>query len=169
MPKSRTALCWRLWRKTAKTANRFLRFWDTSALLPLILDEESSDTVANLLRQDTDITVWWGTRAECAVAISRLRWNGELDEEREESTREVLDVVAETWIEIRPTDDLRLLGTLLSRYHLLKTADCFQLASALRWCEGGTTGFAFVCLDRQLRQAARKDGFTVLPEPSEAE
>jgi predicted nucleic acid-binding protein len=140
-----------------------LRFWDSSAVLPLIFDEESSDTVADFLREDADVIVWWGTRAECAVAISRLRREGELDEEREESTRDVLDVLTETWIEIRPTNDLRLLSTLLSKYHPLRTADCFQFAAALRWCEGDARDAAFVCLDDRLRNAARKEGFDVLP------
>lgn len=109
-----------------------------------------------------------GTRAECSVAISRLRREGGLDEEREESTRSVLDVLAETWVEIRPTDDLRLLATLLSKYHPLRTADCFQFAAALRWCEGDTRAAAFVCLDGRLRKAAQDEGFEVSPESLEA-
>lgn len=132
-------------------------------MLPLIFYEESSDTVTDLLREDADVTVWWGTRAECAVAISRLRREGELDEEREESTRDVLDVLTETWIEIRPTNDLRLLSTLLSKYHPLRTADCFQFAAALRLCEGNTSGAEFVCLDNRLRRTAQDEGFVVLP------
>ena len=144
-----------------------MRFWDSSALLPLISDEKFSDTVADLLREDADTTVWWGTWAECAVAISRLRREGRLDEEREELTRDVLDVLAQTWVEVRPTDDLRLLSSLLSQYHPLRTADCFQLAAALRWCEGDTTGRNFVCLDDRLRRAARDEGFQVLPGEEE--
>ena len=138
-------------------------------MLPLIFDEKSSDTVADLLREDAGVTTWWGTRAECAVAISRLRREGELDEEREESTRDVLDVLTGTWIEIRHTNDLRLLSTLLSKYHPLRTADCFQLAAALRWCEGDTGGAEFVCLDHRLRRAAQDDGFSELPALVETE
>lgn len=136
-------------------------------MLPLVFDKESSATVADLLREDADVTTWWGTRAECAVAISRLRREGGLDEGREGSTRDVLDVLADTWIEIRPTDDLRLLSTLLSKYHPLRTADCFQFAAALRWCEGDTRDAGFVCLDNRLRLAARGEGFAVLPESLE--
>ena len=132
-------------------------------MLPLIFDEESSDFVTNLLREDADIIAWWGTRVECAVAVSRLRRDGELDGEREEATHDVLDVLTETWIEIRPTDDLRLLSTLLSKYHPSRTADCFQLAAALRWCEGDTGGAGFVRLDNRLRNAATYEGFDVRP------
>ena len=79
----------------------------------------------------------------------------------------MLDVLAETWIEIRPTDDLRLLATLISKYHPLRTADCFQFAAALRWCEGETRDAGFVCLDDRLRNAAKNEGFVVLPETME--
>ena len=140
-----------------------MRFWDSSALLPLISEEVDSSIVTSLLQEDGYITVWWGTWAECAVAVSRLRREGGIDEEREEMTRDILDMLAETWVEIRPEDDLRLLSTLLSKYHPLKTADCFQLAAALRWCEGDANGSGFVCLDNRLRDAAVAEGFDVPP------
>jgi uncharacterized protein len=141
-----------------------LRFWDSSALLPLVPEEATSRTLTGLLRGDHGITVWWGTWAECAVAISRIRRVGGLDDKREEDARDILDILAETWVEIRPEDDIRLLSTLLSKYYPLRTADCFQLAAALRWCEGGTAGMGFVCLDNRLRGAAQDEGFDVLPE-----
>ncbi len=150
-----------------------MRFWDSSAVLPLIFEEANSTAVADLLRDDNDITVWWGTWAECAVAISRIRREGRLDEEGEEGARAVLDLLAETWTEVRPTDELRLLSVLLPRDYPLRTADAFQLAAALRWCEGDTRGRGFVCLDERLREAASEEGFDVLPgflrEPSERE
>lgn len=132
-------------------------------MLPLISEETTSRTVTDLLRGDNGITAWWGTWAECAVAISRIRRVGGLDDEREEVARNILDMLAETWVEIRPEDDVRLLSTLLSKYYPLKTADCFQLAAALRWCEGGTGGMEFVCLDDRLRKAVRDEGFVTLP------
>ncbi len=36
---------------------------------------------------------------ECAVTISRLKREGKLDEEGEERTRAVLDLLAEIWTE----------------------------------------------------------------------
>ncbi len=135
-------------------------------LLPLISEEVNSSIATSLLQEDGDVTVWWGTWSECAVAISRIRREGGLDEEREEMARDILDILAEAWIEIRPEDDLRLLSTLLSKYHPLKAADCFQLAAALRWCEGYTNGAGFVCLDDRLHAAAVAEGFDVLPGQS---
>lgn len=135
-------------------------------MLPLILREIASATVAGLLRQDGDVSVWWGTWVECSVAVSRTGREGRLNEETEGEARSRLDLLADTWRETRPYDDLRLLASLLSRDHPLKAADALQLAAALRWCEGNTRGAGFVCLDNQLRRAASEEGFDVLPEGS---
>lgn len=144
-----------------------MRFWDSSALLPLISEETFSDTATNLLREDDEITAWWGTWIECSVTISRLRREGRLNETDEEETRAALDRLAGNWIEQRPADDMRLLASIISKDHPLKAADALQLAAALRWCEGDTNGRGFVCLDDRLRQAATDEGFDVLPKLSE--
>jgi predicted nucleic acid-binding protein len=141
-----------------------LRFWDSSALLPLLAEQTASEAMNVLLREGEDLVVWWGTWAECAVAISRLKREDSLDEESEQETRVVLDEIAADWTEVEPIDDMRLLASLLSKDHPLKTADALQLAAALRWCEGDTTGRSFVCLDNRLREAAMGEDFGVLPE-----
>jgi hypothetical protein len=48
--------------------------------------------------------------------------------------------------------------------HPLRAADALQLAAALVWCDEAPQGTAFVCLDDRLRDAARREGFAVLPE-----
>ena len=116
-----------------------------------------------LLTGDVEIAVWWGTWTECAVTISRLKRDGDLDEEYEQETRAALDGLAVDWTEIEPTIDIRLLASLLSKDHPLGTADALQLAAALRWREGDTNGTRFVCLDNRLRRAARDEGSQVLP------
>ena len=131
----------------------------------MIFRESTSESVANLARGDGDIAVWWGTWAECAVAISRQKREGGFDDEMEEAARARIDRLAEDWYEVEPTEGLRLLAMIVSRDHHLKAADCLQLASALRWCEGDTTDAGFVCLDDRLRKAARDEGFFLLPEP----
>ena len=140
-----------------------MRFWDSSALLPLVAEQTASETMNTLLQEDGYMVVWWGTWAECAVAISRLRREDFLDEESEQYTRAVLDGLAAEWTEIDPEDDIRLLASLLSKEHPLKTADALQLASVLRWCEGDTVSVSFVCLDERLRRSAFEEGFDVQP------
>lgn len=133
-------------------------------MVPLIVKQRISVTVAALLQEDDAMHTWWGTWIECAVGLSRLKRENRLDEESKGKARARLDRLASGWTEVRPTDDLRLLASLLSKYHPLKAADALQLAAALRWCEGDTEGSSFVCLDNQLRRAAYDEGFDVLPE-----
>ena len=142
-----------------------MRFWDSSALLPLVSEEAFSDVVAGFLRSDDEIVVWWGTWIECSAAICRLRRENSLDEGEE--TRAALDRLAGNWVERRPTDDTRLLAMLVSERYPSKAADALQIAAALRWCEGETDIMAFVCLDERLRRAAFEEGFDVLPETLE--
>ena len=115
-----------------------MRFWDSSAIVPLLSREASTIAVKRLLQENDEVTVWWGTWAECAVAISRLRREGRIDDMGEERARTVLGRLTDNWTEGRPTDDLRLLATLLAKDHPLGAADALQLATALIWCEGNT-------------------------------
>jgi len=38
-----------------------MRFWDSSALVPLLLEQPRSDLVRRWLREDVDQVVWWGS------------------------------------------------------------------------------------------------------------
>ena len=133
-------------------------------MLPLFSEEKFSEMVTDLLKEDTDATVWWGTWIECAVAISRLSRENRLTEAGDEEARANLDELSADWLEIEPTNELRLPTMLVSKVHPLKAADCLQLSAALRWCEGDTDGAGFVCLDNRLRRAAEDEGFQLLPE-----
>lgn len=132
-------------------------------MVPLISEQATSGTVNGLLDEDGAIAVWWGTWAECAVAISRLRREEVLNYDDGLMSRIVPGLIAGAWTEVGPTDDVRLTAAILSQDHPLKTADALQLAAALRWCEGDTGSAGFVCLDDRLRRAARGEGFDVLP------
>ena len=133
-------------------------------MIPLIFDEPTSPALNEFLMQDTDMVVWWGAWIECSVTVSRLGREEKLDENGQEETRAALDGLSADWMEVEPTNELRLLAMLVSKSHPLKTADALQLAAALRWCEGSTGDADFVCLDNRLRWAAEDEGFDVLPE-----
>ncbi|MDQ3507357.1 MAG: type II toxin-antitoxin system VapC family toxin [Actinomycetota bacterium] len=131
-----------------------MRFWDNSAVVPLIFREPTSESLDELLAEDGGMAVWWGTWVECAVTISRLKRDGKLGEEFERETRSALGRLAVDWMEVEPMDDVRLLASILSKDHPLKAAASFQLAA----------GRNFICLDRTLRRAATNEGFDVFPE-----
>jgi predicted nucleic acid-binding protein len=140
-----------------------LRFWDTSAVVPLVLEESATSLAGPLLVEDEAMVVWWGTRVECVSAVSRRVREGVLDAESEAAARAGLDALSEGWSEMQPTARLRTLAERLLARHPLRAADALQLAAALRWCEEETVGREMVCLDERLRGAAEEVGFTVLP------
>lgn len=140
-----------------------MRFWDTSAIMPLISREPLSEEMRRLLEEDAGIVVWWATRVECVSAISRRAREGSLGTEGEASARGLLDDLSESWSEARPTTRLRTLAEQALAAHPLRAADALQMASAMIWCGSQPTGRPFVCLDERLRAAASRSGFVLLP------
>ena len=53
-----------------------MRFWDSSAIIPLCVKERTSKAVERLLKGDENVVVWWTTRVECLSALSRRRGRG---------------------------------------------------------------------------------------------
>jgi predicted nucleic acid-binding protein len=140
-----------------------MRFWDSSAIIPLCLKEKTSEALKRLLKDDEDIVVWWTTRIECLSALSRRQREGVLPSGDEAKARAVLSALAVTWSEVQPTETVRLRAERLLSIHPLRTADALQLASALIWAQETPRGLGFVCLDQNLREGAFKEGFSVLP------
>jgi predicted nucleic acid-binding protein len=81
----------------------------------------------------------------------------------EHQARQVLGHLADAWIEVQPSEFLRRTTERLLAVHALRAADAFQLAAALHWCQRQTTNMEFVSFDTRLRDAAYKEGFTILP------
>ena len=138
-------------------------FWDSSAIVPLCVNEPATATVKPILAKDPFIVVWWATRTECISALARQSREGGLTSAGERQARELLETLARAWIEIQPTASLRATAERELAVHLLRAADAFQLAAALQWCRGQTAGMSLVCFDSRLRTAAHKEGFTILP------
>lgn len=140
-----------------------MRFWDTSSIVPLIVEEETSALMERILAEDPEMAVWWGTEVECVGALSwKFRDKRFSPHEVELAVTTLGDLVG-AWSEFQPTDEVRVRSErlLFSRY--LSAADAMQLAAALLWCDDDPREAVFVCQDNQLRTAARLEGFTVLP------
>jgi predicted nucleic acid-binding protein len=140
-----------------------MKFWDSSAIVPLFLKEASSDSVGRVVRSDEDIMVWWGTRLECLSALARRRREKILSADDEYKAKMVLLTLDAVWSEILPSERVRKRAERLLGIHALRAADALQLASALIWAEEDPQGLEIVCLDQNLREAASREGFTVLP------
>lgn len=139
-----------------------MRFWDSSAVIPLLLDQGLSTLSRAWLRDDPSVAAWWGTPVECVSAIARLRRAGLLSMGDEVAAQRVLDRLQQAWVEITPADGVRRQAARLLRVHPLRAADALQLAAALVWASGEPHGLAVATADRRLADAARLEGFTLL-------
>lgn len=140
-----------------------MKFWDASALIPLCLHEPQSKVVKKLAQDDAAIVAWWGSPVECFSALARLRREEMLSEIEEEQARAIFRALQRVWNEVEPVNMVRDQASRVLRLHPLRAADALQLAAALVWSQGDPLQHGFVCLDQRLREAARREGFTVLP------
>ena len=140
-----------------------MRFWDASALIPLLVADPAAARMRRLVREDEAIAAWWGTSVECMSALSRRRREGELSQSDLARARDVLERLADGWSEVAPSSEVRDQAVRLLGLHPLRAPDALQLAGALVWADRRPRGHSFVCLDGRLRDAARAEGFTLLP------
>lgn len=138
-----------------------MKFWDSSAIVPLCLKQPTSTRVEAVYGEDEQLVVWWGTPVECGSAFARLRREGILDLAAEEAALGTLDRLTRAWFEVQPTPVLRHHALRLLRVHPLRAADALQLAAALTWVEGPDMG-ELVTFDEALAAAARLEGISVV-------
>jgi predicted nucleic acid-binding protein len=139
-----------------------MRFWDSSALVPLLVREELSEAILDLYRREEAIATWWGSPVECASAIARLERDGNLTRGGVSQALRRLDELAGAWNEVSPSEPLRETARRLLRTHDLRAADGLQLAAAVVASEGRPPTLGFVTLDDRLLTAADQEGFAVL-------
>lgn len=141
-----------------------MKYWDASAVVPLLTTEASSASLREVVRSDRAIVTWWGTRIECMSAIARYVRDQRLSATEVATGRRRLMALADEWIEVQADESLRTAAERVVGVHSLRAADAVQLAAALVACEGAPANLSFVCLDTRLREAALREGFTVIPE-----
>jgi len=139
-----------------------VKYWDSSAVLPLLLDEKQTPATKRVYEEDPAQTVWCLTDVEIGAALSRRVREG-LAENRVERVRDDWGVLARRWRPIASLDAVSSRALRLVRTHPLRAGDALQLAAALVACGERPEALPFVCLDDRLRDAARREGFTVLP------
>lgn len=138
-----------------------MRFWDSSAVVPLLVQQEASRRVASWVEADDAVVLWTLTPVEVASALRRLV--------RERALREALAVAAEARLDEMATachivvdvETVKPLARRLLRLHPLRAFDALQLAAALHWAEGHPDGRMLCTLDSRLAEAARREGFVV--------
>jgi predicted nucleic acid-binding protein len=142
-----------------------VRFWDASAIVPVVINEPSSATVLDLLERDPHVIVWWTTEVECVSAICRREREGGLEPAQVLTATSRLDAARAAWEEVRPGSRLRQTAERLLRVHPLRAADALQLAAAITAADDDPRALPFVTLDERLARAAEREGFPVI-EPA---
>jgi hypothetical protein len=135
-------------------------FWDSSALIPLCAQQLQTDR-ATALFATFGIAVWWATPVEILSGLTRLVRMGEITQDELIAGKQLTQIIAETWISIKPDAKIVEQACSLLEHHPLRAADALQLAAALEWCEGKPKGKVFLTFDQRLGEAAAQAGFAL--------
>lgn len=138
-------------------------FWDSSAVIPLLVAEARTAQMVALLASDRAPALWWGGPVECQSALHRRAREKVLSPAALADALARLARLAEDADVVAPTARVRERAGRALAAHPLRAADALQLAAALVWADDSPAGEAFVCVDDRLREAAGREGFHVLP------
>ena len=140
-----------------------MRFWDSSAVVPVLVEEATSARIGQLFAEDRGVMVWWATPIECTSAIMRRERRGEIEPAESARAMSRLDKLTADWTEILPSEHLRSVARRMLRVHALRASDALQLATAVIGAASEPRGLEMVCLDQRLVLAAQKEGLRTLP------
>ena len=141
-----------------------MKFWDASAIVPLLVHERETERMQALAARDPEMIAWWGSLVECASALARLERDGALDASGAALAFERLKQLADSWHEIEPSEVLRESAIRFLRVHPLRAAVALQLAAAFVGAERRPPSLELITLDERLAEAARKEGFVLVEE-----
>ena len=138
-----------------------MRFWDSSAIVPLLVRQESSPRAEAWLVEDAGMVLWTLTSVEVVSAFRRLVREQALKEDRARLAKGRLDHLVRTCHMVIDVPAVKGLATRLLRIHVLRAFDALQLGAALLWAGGHPAGRTLHTLDGRLRSAAEREGFVV--------
>jgi uncharacterized protein len=138
-------------------------FWDSSAVVPLVVDQEMSARMVDWVAADAAIVLWTLTPVEVVSALRRLVREQALEEELAHRAEARLGEIVDASQVVIDVEPVKTLGIRLLRVHPLRAFDALQLGAALHWAEGHPQGRTLHTLDRRLAVAAQREGFIVPP------
>ena len=138
-----------------------MNYWDTSAIVPLLVYEADTKLREDQLREATSLVTWWGTRLECISALCRREREGALSAESFQTALIRLAALGRQWTLVSPSDVVLARAEKLLRLQPLKAADALQLAAALVATHEDAGSACFHTADRRLAFVAQGTGFKV--------
>ena len=140
-----------------------MRFWDSSALVPLLVYEKESDFCASAYRTDPEVLIWTLTKVEVFSALCRRMRDKTLDDKTFEAARIRMNDLFDTVYEVAAVDRVKERAMRLLRIHPIRVADALQLAAVLVATQEKVDRLPVMCLDDRLSEAAKLEGFKVNP------
>jgi len=142
-----------------------LRFWDSSAVVPLVVGQSWSTEAERWIGEDAEAVTWTLTPVEVASALQRLVRDGVLPERSAIDAESLAgELLGHTHV-VSDAERVKPLACRLLRVHALRAGDALQLAAALAWADGAPSGLILHTFDRRLALAAEREGFRVIPTP----
>jgi hypothetical protein len=139
-----------------------VKFWDTSALVPLIIDEPATRAVRQVVSDDHDLVVWMLTSVELLSALGRLgRQAAGLEDVLASLRADALNLIR-ACASVTDVDGVRRRAERLVGVHPLAAADAMQLAAALVASGDHPERLEIVTLDAPLARSAQLEGFRVI-------
>jgi len=143
-----------------------VKFWDTSALIPLLLEEPGTDLALAWIREDADVVIWGLTRLEMAASIERASRDGRISPAARQAALGRADRIATDASEVTDLAAVRVRAVPVLGRHALRASDAAQLGAALLVADPDPRSLTMVVLDRRLADAALREGLKVLSWPA---
>ena len=138
-----------------------MRFWDSSAIVPLLVRQSSTTKAQAWFGEDPAIALWTLSHVEITSALWRLARDGEVAESAALTADARAGELVAAGHVIIDVDAVTSSARRLLRVHALRAADALQLGAALLWSGGRPQGRTVLTLDDRLALAARREGFHV--------
>ncbi len=142
-----------------------MRFWDSSALVPLVVREPTTSWAQALLTADPAVLSWALSPVEVRSALARRGRDGTLSTSRFDQACARADRLFAAVSHVVSLDAVVERAQRLLNLHDLRAADALQLAAALVACEERPRSLPFVTLDGRLAASAQREGFVVETAP----
>ncbi len=140
-----------------------MKFWDASAVVPLLLPEQQSDYCLQILKGDQEVLLWCMSRVEVVSALTRRLREQSLTPDQFQAAKTRFRQILESSYQITALERVMNRAVRLLEVHTLRAADACQLASSLIATQEDPDRLPIICFDEHLTEAAMKEGFIVNP------
>ena len=140
-----------------------MKFWDSSAIVPLVINEENTEYCIKAAADDPRMLVWCLSRVEVVSALCRRARDGLIGAEDFKKAQKRLAIIVSRADEVTAVARVRARALRLLEVHPLRAADACQLGAALVGSQEDPERLTILCFDGRLNSAATREGFVVNP------